>query len=160
MSVLRWFPYWCLLSCLLLGLTACNPAAEMSDAKEKANALRQQWNAEEFSAIYTQAGSDFRGATSEEEYQRLFKTLRTKFGKVTSSKMAGIKMQKINLRSLVVVSFETTYEHGKATEVFTLERKNGEFILLGWNINSPDIVRFLSESVESSSPATDEPSAP
>ena len=63
-----------------------------------------------------------------------------KLGKVTQTANAGFNVNTFNLTTRVVLNQNTTFEQGNATEVFTFEMNGEKAVLVGYNINSTELI--------------------
>ena len=93
-----------------------------------------------FEEIYSAADEDFRGAASKEKVFELFSAVERKLGKVKSSSTANWNVNTFNLVTSVVLVENTEFEHGKGTETFTFHVSGDKAVLVGYNINSLDMM--------------------
>jgi hypothetical protein len=63
-----------------------------------------------------------------------------KLGKVTQTSNAGFNVRTFNLTTTVVLNQNTTFEQGTGTEVFTFQMNGEKAVLVGYNINSKDLI--------------------
>lgn len=63
-----------------------------------------------------------------------------KLGKVTQTANAGFNVRTFNLTTSVVLTQTTTYEQGTGTETFTFQMEGDKAVLIGYNINSKELV--------------------
>jgi hypothetical protein len=117
------------------GLTKGKPAAEAAIGR-----FHQQMNEGRFEEIWNEAHEKFRGASSKEKYLEFMSAIERKLGKVQSSKNAGWKVNTVNFTTVVLMNQSTTFEKGSGTETFTFEMKGENALLVGYNIQSMDLI--------------------
>jgi hypothetical protein len=109
-------------------------------AEEGVAEFHKLFNDESFAKIYAAADARFRTSTTEQEFVDLIGTVRQKLGKVTQTASAGVSIRSVNLTTTAVLKQTTTFEQGTATETFTFQMEGENAILLGYNINSKDLI--------------------
>jgi hypothetical protein len=117
------------------GLTKGKPAAEAAISR-----FHQQMNEGRFEEIWNEAHEKFRGAGSKEKYLEFMSAIERKLGKVQSSKNAGWKINTLNFTTTVLMNQNTTFEKGSGTETFTFEIEGENAFLVGYNIQSMDLI--------------------
>ncbi len=90
--------------------------------------------------IYSTAHSDFKSSTTEKQFLDLLGAVQRKLGKVTKTANAGFNVRSFNLTTTVVLTQTTTFEQGTGTETFTFLMDADKAVLVGWNINSNELV--------------------
>jgi hypothetical protein len=98
------------------------------------------YNDGKLSDIYSVSHSKFKGATTEKEFLEFVGTVQRKLGKVTQTANAGVNVRSFNLTTTVVLTQTTTFEQGRGTEVFTFQMEGDKAVLVGYNINSKDLI--------------------
>ena len=63
-----------------------------------------------------------------------------KLGKVTQTSTAGFNVRTFNFTTTVVLTQSTTFEQGTGTEAFTFQMEGEKAVLVGYNINSKDLI--------------------
>jgi hypothetical protein len=116
-------------------LTKGKPAAEAAIIR-----FHQQMNEGRFEEIWNEAHEKFRGASSKEKYLEFMSAIERKLGKVQSSKNAGWKVNTVNFTTVVLMNQSTTFEKGSGTETFTFEMEGEKALLVGYNIQSMDLI--------------------
>ena len=132
---------------LILGLAVCLFLSGCGDtikgksvAEPQIALFHERLNAERFDEIYSTAGDAFRSAASKEKVLELFSAIEKKLGKVKSSSTKSWNLRTFNFVTTVVLVAETEFEHGKGTETFTFRVASGKASLVGYNINSLDMM--------------------
>jgi hypothetical protein len=110
-------------------------AAEQSTAD-----FHKLYNDGKLSEIYSAGHSKFKSATTEKQFVEFMSAVQRKLGKVTQTSNAGFNVRTFNLITTVVLNQNTTFEQGAGTEVFTFQMVGGKAVLVGYNINSKDLI--------------------
>jgi hypothetical protein len=122
-------------------LTGCAGMWEGKEAGDRAVAkFHEQLNDEKLAEIYADAHSKLKEATTEKEFLEFVGAVRRKLGKMTSTSMSGVNIKSVNLVTSIVMTQETTFEHGKGTETFTFELDGDRAVLVGYKIDSKDLI--------------------
>jgi hypothetical protein len=110
-------------------------AAENSIAR-----FHQQCSDGKLDDIWQEAHVKFRSASAKEEYDAFLGAVLRKLGKVKSTSNAGWKVNSYNLTTTVLMTQQTVFEKGEGTESFTFEMEGGKAVLVGYNIQSMDLI--------------------
>ena len=92
------------------------------------------------SEIYAAGDSKFKGATPEKEFVQFMGAIQRKLGKVTQTSNAGFNIRTFNFVTTVVMTQNTTFEKGTGSETFTFQMAKDKAILVGYHINSKDLI--------------------
>lgn len=126
---------------LLVAGLGCKTMTEGKPAAEKAVTRFHQMLAEEkYDEIYDQSAQQMKDATTKEDLEKLFRSVNTKLGKVTSTQNQTWKVGNFNLVSTVQLVQATQFEKGKGTESFTFVIEGSDAKLMGYHINSMDLI--------------------
>lgn len=90
--------------------------------------------------IYSAGHSKLKSATTEKQFLEFIGAVERKLGKVTQTSNVGFNVRAFNLTTTVVLNQSTTFEQGAGTEVFTFEMDGDKAVLVGYNINSKDLI--------------------
>ena len=110
-------------------------AAEQSVAE-----FHTLYNDGKISEIYSGGHSKFKSATTEKKFLEFMGAVQRKLGKVTQTAEAGFNVRTFNLTTTVVLNQKTTFEKGSGTEVFTFQMEGDKAVLVGYTINSQDLI--------------------
>jgi len=81
-----------------------------------------------------------KGATTEKKFLEFIGAVQRKLGKVTQTTNTGFNVRSFNFITTVVLTQNTTFERGTAVEVFTFQMNGDKAVLVGYNINSNDLI--------------------
>jgi hypothetical protein len=127
--------------CAAALLSACRGVV---DAKPQAEAaivrFHQLYNDGKSEQIWSEAGDKFRQASPKDKYDLFMGALQRKLGKVKSSENAGWRVGTFNMKTSVMMSQKTTFEQGDGTESFAFEIAEGSVTLVGYNVQSMELV--------------------
>jgi len=90
--------------------------------------------------IWKVADPRFRTASTRQKYDEFMGAVERKLGKVVSTSNAGWNLKSFNLETTVYMTQNTVFEHGKGTESFTFSMDGTNAVLLGYNIQSMDLI--------------------
>lgn len=129
----------------ILGLTViatgCGGVFKGKKAAEQGVAdFHKMCNEGKLAEIYAAAHSKLKNATKEKEFLEFSGAVQRKLGKVTQTANAGFNVRTFNFTTSVVLTQSTTFEHGSGTETFTFEMDGDKAVLVGWNINSKELI--------------------
>lgn len=110
----------------------------MSDASVAA--FHQKLDQAQFHEMYANAAPEFQRASSEKDITDLFNALHTKLGNVVSANRTSIYMSATTHGNFVRTTYETKFAHGTGTETFTWLLANDQMSLVGYHIESRDLV--------------------
>ncbi len=136
---------------LLAAAVACNPFAFWGDATAQrgaAEAATERFHLKldlgQFDSIYQEADPDFRKAGAEKDANVLWRMVQRRFGTLQSDSLLNWNVSvTTNNGTVVRLVYYTTFSKEKATETFTWRIRDGKPALLGYNINSPALLRAM-----------------
>jgi hypothetical protein len=98
---------------------------------------------ERYEQIYNDSSDLWKQSVTLEQSNDVFKTLRTKLGKVATRSLHSANEQQNSGGPLkghaFVLSYETRFERGSGMETFTLIEENGRWLLARYLVNSTDL---------------------
>lgn len=117
------------------GLTKGKAAADAAIVR-----FHEQYNAGRLDAIWEGAHPKFRSASKKEKYEQLLHAVQNKLGKVTSTANVNWNVGAFNATTTVKMAQKTVFEKGEGTESFTFEMDGEKALLVGYNIQSMDLI--------------------
>ena len=121
-------------------LAACNPVAQAEGAREQVDLFHERLNAGNEKAIWTNAGAEFREATSQGDFARLLGTIHKSLGDAGETSQVGVRVNTNTQGTFTTLQMETTFERGKGFETFMFRGSGDSLKLIGYNINSPEMM--------------------
>ena len=95
---------------------------------------------ERYEQVYNESAELWKQATTLEQSNEVFKTLRTKLGKVETRSLHSATEQQNSggpLKGHVfILTYQTRFERGEGMETFTLVEENGQWRLARYFVNS------------------------
>src|SRR5687768_13212379 len=134
---------------LLLAATACacgirNQGERVpSEVEEAVTNIGSNIDAERYEEIYNESSELWKRDVTLEQSNEVFKTLRTKLGKVSTRSLQSAAQQQNSggpLKGHVfILSYETRFERGAGMETFTLIEEDGRWLLARYLVNSTNL---------------------
>jgi hypothetical protein len=130
-----------LLTFAVLFFAGCGDTIDgKSIAEPQVVRFHERLTARQFDEIYSSAGSELKKAVAKEKLTELLAAIDRKLGHLKSSKETNWNVQTFNLRTTVVLVQESEFERGTATETFTYVVTDRKPELVGYSINSWDML--------------------
>ena len=111
-----------------------------SEVNEVITNIGEQIAQERYEQIYSESSELWKKDVTLEQSNEVFKTLRTKLGRVeTRSLNSAIRQENsggVLKGHVYIVSYETHFERGDGMETFTLIEENGRWLLARYSVNS------------------------
>ena len=122
-------------------LVSCGGFTKGKATAEKAIVqFHNSFNQGKLDDIWNTAGSQFRAASAKQKYDDFMGAVQRKLGKVTTTSNAGWNIKSFNLKTTVFMTQQTVFEHGQGTESFTFSIDGTNAVLVGYNIQSMDLI--------------------
>jgi hypothetical protein len=129
---------------LLVGLTSLTSCKDMTKAKGLADTaildFHKLFNEQKFKELYSAGHADFKAAATESDFLKLLEAVHRKLGKQVKSTEAGWRVSTFNMKTSVVVTQNTEFDHGKGIETFTYAVSGPSCTLKGYHIDSQDMM--------------------
>ena len=133
---IAFFPILILSAC---GETAPRPRVP-SAVQEVVTRIGEQISQERYDEIYNESSERWKQDVTLEKSNEVFKTLRTKLGRIESRSLTYANEQENSGGALkghvFILSYRTRFERGDAGETFTLVEENGRWLLARYFVNS------------------------
>lgn len=125
---------------ILAGL-GCGAVIDGKPAAEKAiERFHAMLDDERYAEIYAGLDPKFKDVTSEQEMTEILQAVHIKLGKVRSSTNQTWRANSFNLETQILMVQNTEFEQGKAVENFTFLYADKKVSLMGYNINSKELI--------------------
>ncbi len=89
-----------------------------------------------YEKIYTEAAEEWRQATTLEQANETFRTLKSKLGNVRSRSFHSATEQDTTSGHSFVITYKTSFERADGMETFTLVERDGRWLLARYFVNS------------------------
>jgi hypothetical protein len=139
-------PYIAVLRTILLVLItvilgACGRLSQAKARGEKAVAnFHALYNQGKFEDIWKDADPGFQTPTTKLKYEDLMQAMQRKLGQVLSTSNISWRVQSFNMKTSVLLSQTTTFEHGQGTEAIIFALNGTNAMLVQYNIQSVDMM--------------------
>lgn len=130
------------LTILAAGLSSCRSSSkDITLAEQAVVQFHSQFGSEQFHTIYTAADEKFRQAGSESDMTTFFQAIHRKLGLPQEPRRlnAGIKWL-AGQGTFVMLSYQTKFSEGSGIEHFTWHISDDRALLVGYNIDSKDLI--------------------
>jgi hypothetical protein len=140
----------------LLSLAACGgflflgfrSATGHGDVSIKVDELFHEIDSGDFAKTYqTATSAEFRRVSSEADYARIGKQIKTRLGALKSKQISNINMKQINATSNVDVKYAATFERGTGTIHAVFVKSLGDWQLNQLQVTSPEFTKDLATAV-------------
>jgi hypothetical protein len=114
-----------------------------SEVNEVVTSIGNNIDQEQYEQIYNDSSDLWKKDATLEQSNEVFKTLRTKMGKVENRQLHSASEQQNSGGALkghaFILSYETRFERGRGMETFTLIEQDGHWRLARYLVNSTDL---------------------
>jgi catalase len=132
---------------LTCGTMACGISSQRqrvpSEIEEVVTNIAAHIDQERYEQIYSDSSDLWKRDVTLEQSNEVFKTLRTKLGKVENRSLNSANEQHnsggVLKGHVFILSYETRFERGHGMETFTLIEDNGRWLLARYLVNSTDL---------------------
>jgi hypothetical protein len=131
------------LLCALLAailVAGCSSSEDLAAVRSRISHFRDQMAARQFSQIYDETSDDLKKSTTEKQMVDLLAAMERKLGAPKDTQDNGWKVDFRSSGTVVTLSLKTQFERGSGIETFTYRFSGSEALLLGYNINSSDLI--------------------
>ena len=132
---------WAAVVAAALGLFAgcADPTQGKEIAEPEVAKFRALMQAREFARLYDSTGDEFKAATSREQGIALFSAVHRKLGPLESARQVNSAVNTRDVTTVVLI-YASDYRDGDATETFTYQVEGGKAQLVGYNIQSLEML--------------------
>ncbi len=128
-----------IVACLALGGCGDTIAGKVV-AESAVGRFHDSLNSKRYDEVYSAASDDFRKAAAKGKALELFAAIDRKLGRSKRFTTTNWNVRTFNFVTTVVLVEDTTFERGKGTETFTFRVSGDKAVLVGYNINSLDMM--------------------
>jgi len=136
-----------LLFASILTVSACRQEADRArvpvEVQEVVTTVGDNIAQERYEQIYNESSELWQKEVTLEQSNEVFKTLRTKLGKVESRSLHSATEQQNSSGVLkghvFILAYQTRFERGEGMETFTLIEDNGRWLLARYFVNSTNL---------------------
>jgi hypothetical protein len=114
--------------------------ADAELAGRSVDTFHAQFNEAAYREIYAGGSDEFKRATKEADWVALLEAVRRKLGRVVEAKQSSIHVTTGTFGTAVNQTYSTRFTDGAATESFSWAIRNGKAILVGYRIESPQLI--------------------
>ena len=119
-----------------LCFSSCNDLSKAKGAAEVGvKSFHLQYNAGKYFEIYRDTNADFKVASTEYDFVRMLSVVDSKLGKEITSNQKNWQVNSLSDKTLAILTQETSFERGEATETFTFIISDNNCRLKGYRIN-------------------------
>jgi hypothetical protein len=131
---------WLLVTMLVFAVGCSDTINGVELAEPEVKRFRELLTARQYEKIYDTAHPDFRNGAPKERVVALFAAIERKIGSFKSAAQINWSVNTHNMTTTVVLVYASKYAEGEATETFTIIVDDQKASLLGYNINSFDMI--------------------
>lgn len=129
-----------LLGAAWLGSAGCGVSSSRHHAEAAIDVFHSELNAGDFDAIWNGADDRFRKAATRENYDKFVGAVHRKLGRALRTSNQNWSMRNLNLETSIVLVQHTEFEYGAGTETFTFSVEGDAVRLIGYHIESNELV--------------------
>jgi len=120
-----------------LALVACNPGAQVEDARAQIDTFQALYAAGDAKGFREASGAAFRKVVTEEQVAGLMTLFTKRLGKIESTRQTGFNTGFNNGTATTTITMQTRFERGEARETYVFTGSGKDMELLNWNVTSP-----------------------
>lgn len=102
--------------------------------------FHQALDSGQFDQLYEDGADELKQAVQRQDFVALLDAVHRKLGDVSSSTKSGWNVNYHTSGTFVTLTYDTAFSQGKATEQFVFKLSDSKALLVGYHINSNDLV--------------------
>ena len=124
-------------------LLACGVQENFDEADAEINDFHYNYNNNEWDDIWSRTSPEFRKQQSKESFVNFLDGVKSVLGDELEGTQTGWNVNTTPMGTFTVVTKQTRFEKGEATEVFTFRIDDSRVEMVGYNINSQAMMDAL-----------------
>jgi len=130
-----------LFAILAIAFTAgCSASADIDTAKTAIAHFHELMEQQRYGQIYEESADQNKKATTEQQFTKLLAAIHDKLGDAKNAQSTGWNVNYRPTGTVITLTYKTEFEKGSGTETFTYAMSSGTALLLGYRINSTDLL--------------------
>lgn len=119
-----------------LGLCACNPVANLEEARDKVDIYQTHYSNSELDDMYAMTSVEFRRTSPRADFENFVGLIENRLGAIETTKQQGFNINTTPAGTVTVVTMLTQFEQGEGTETYTFIGSGAGMKVHGWQVNS------------------------
>jgi hypothetical protein len=128
------------LAAISLLFAGCGASKGKETAEKAVGEFHEQLDKENFKEIYSAAHPDFKAASTEGDFIARLDAVHSKLGKLEKSDQTGSRVNSVKFKTNVVLTYNTKFSKGDATETFTYRINGDHAQLYDYDIKSGALI--------------------
>ena len=129
-----------LLLSTLFALSACSMSDDTALAENEVPRFHEALDSSQFEFLYNNGSENLKKAATMKEFVSLLEAVYRKLGNVSSSNKKTWNVNYHTSGTFVTLTYDTVFTQGKGTEQFVYKLSGKEAQLVGYHINSNDLI--------------------
>lgn len=125
---------------MAMAVTACGGTASVKQAAQEVESFHHELDAGNYEAIWQASAPAMKASATKADFEKLMAAVHTKLGNTRKSTQSGWRVNATTGGTFTVVGQDTEYARGKAAETFTFQSDGKRLRLVGYNINSREMI--------------------
>ncbi len=118
----------------------CGVKQDVANARAAVTDFHSHLDGQQYTAIYAKTDPRFREVTKADDFETLLTAIHNKLGTVQNATQRGYFVNFNTSGTQIRMTYDTQFTTGKAQEEFLWSKKDGEFDLLAYHINSNALI--------------------
>jgi hypothetical protein len=119
----------------------CNPKSRVEAARKTTEAFHQNYNKQDYSAMFALAGPTVRKSSNLAEFTAYEKGIYAKLGPLKSTQIVNYNLLYLFSGPQVRMDYKCSYANGTATESFEINFQGDRGVIDGYRLDSPQLVK-------------------
>jgi hypothetical protein len=119
-----------------LALVGCSASGDRDVAEAAVARFHADLDASRFDPMYVAASDDLKGSATHDEFVGMLAAIHRRLGLVKSAEPTSWAVKFQASGATATLAYKTAYANGEATEAFLYRMKDGQALLMGYDIHS------------------------